>query len=67
MTVRSAPPSALAARTGMRELAARAYLHRGRSGDGSALDAAQMLAAGTENPALAALLPPAPFELPLAR
>jgi hypothetical protein len=50
--------AALAARAGMRELAVRAYLHRGQLGDGSALAAAQILAAGIENPALAALLPP---------
>jgi DNA-binding SARP family transcriptional activator len=50
--------AALAARTGMRELAVRAYLHRGRHGDDSALAAAQVLAAGIENPALAALVPP---------
>jgi hypothetical protein len=42
----------------MRELAVRACLHRGRLGDDSALTAAQTLAAGIENPALAALLPP---------
>jgi tetratricopeptide (TPR) repeat protein len=59
--------AAVAARTGMRELAVRAYLHRGRGGDESALAAGQMLAAGIENPALAALLPPPRSELPLAR
>ena len=50
--------AALAARSGMRELAVRAYLHRGRRGDDSALAAAQVLATGIDNPALAALLPP---------
>jgi hypothetical protein len=50
--------AALAARSGMRELAVRAYLHRGRHGDDSALAAAQILAVGIQNPALAALLPP---------
>jgi DNA-binding SARP family transcriptional activator len=50
--------AALAARTGMRELAVRAYVHRADLGDGSALAAAQMLAAGIDNPALATLLPP---------
>ena len=48
----------LAARTGMRELAVRGYLHRARLGDDSALAAARLLARGIENPALAALLPP---------
>ena len=43
---------ALAARTGMRELVARAYTHRGRLGDRSAAEAAQVLAAEVDNPAL---------------
>lgn len=43
---------ALATRTGMRELVARAYLHRGRLGDRSAADAARVLAAEVDNPAL---------------
>ncbi|MBI4260265.1 MAG: SARP family transcriptional regulator [Actinobacteria bacterium] len=45
---------ALAARAGMRELLARATLHRARLGDPGALEAARMLAAGIDNPALAA-------------
>ncbi|PVG83252.1 SARP family transcriptional regulator [Nocardioides gansuensis] len=43
---------ALAARTGMRELVARAYAHRGRLGDQAAAEAAQVLAAEVDNPAL---------------
>jgi hypothetical protein len=43
---------ALAARTGMRELVARAYTHRGRLGDRAAAEAAQVLAAEVDNPAL---------------
>jgi DNA-binding SARP family transcriptional activator len=43
---------ALAARTGMRELVARAYAHRGRLGDRSAAEAARVLAAEVDNPAL---------------
>jgi DNA-binding SARP family transcriptional activator len=43
---------ALATRTGMRELAARAYLHRGRLGDQAAADAANVLAAEVDNPAV---------------
>ncbi|MDP9189675.1 MAG: SARP family transcriptional regulator [Actinomycetota bacterium] len=50
----------LAGRTGMRELAARAYLHRNGLGDDSALAAARVLAAGIDNPALAAILEPPP-------
>jgi tetratricopeptide (TPR) repeat protein len=42
----------LTARTGMRELAVRAYLLRADLGDGSALESAQILAAEVENPAL---------------
>ena len=42
----------LAARTGMRELAARAYAHGGRLGDESAASAAVLMAAGIDNPAL---------------
>lgn len=48
--------AALAARSGMREFTARAYLHRVRGGDESALAAAQMLAVDIENPVLATLL-----------
>jgi hypothetical protein len=46
----------LAGRTGMRELVARAYAHRGRLGDASALTAAKLLAASIDNPALSATL-----------
>ena len=46
----------LAGRAGMRELAARAQVHRGRLGDGSACIAARLLAASIDNPALTALL-----------
>ena len=48
--------TALAGRTGMRELAARAHLHRARLGDPSALTAARVLAASIDNPVLAASL-----------
>lgn len=43
---------ALATRTGMRELVARAYLHRGRLGDHGAAEAARVLAAEVDNPAV---------------
>jgi DNA-binding SARP family transcriptional activator len=43
---------ALATRTGMRELVARAYLHRGRLGDRPAAEAARILAAEVDNPAV---------------
>jgi tetratricopeptide (TPR) repeat protein len=43
---------ALATRTGMRELVARAYAHRGRLGDRVAGDAARVLAAEVDSPAL---------------
>lgn len=43
---------ALATRTGMRELVARAYAHRGKLGDRSAAEAARVLAAEVDNPAL---------------
>jgi DNA-binding SARP family transcriptional activator len=42
----------LAAKTGMRELVVRAYLHRARRGDPSAREAARLLAADIANPAL---------------
>ena len=42
----------LAARTGMRELLARAYLHRCRLGDDAALVAARLLVDEIDNPAL---------------
>jgi DNA-binding SARP family transcriptional activator len=43
---------ALATRTGMRELVARAYFHRGRLGDRAAAEAARVLAAEVDNPAV---------------
>lgn len=43
---------ALAARTGMREMVARAYQHRARLGDRAATEAARVLAAEVDNPAL---------------
>ena len=46
----------IAGRTGMRELLARAYLHRSRAGDASALEVARVVAADIDNPALSALL-----------
>ncbi len=39
----------LAAATGMREFVARAYLHRARLGDASAIDAARVLAEDIDN------------------
>jgi DNA-binding SARP family transcriptional activator len=45
---------ALAARTGMRELAVRAFLYRAQLGDDAALETARVLAAEIENPALEA-------------
>lgn len=45
---------ALAARTGMREMVTRAYLHRGRLGDPAAAAAARVLAAEADNPVLLA-------------
>ena len=46
--------ASLAARTGMRELVVRAYLHRAGRGDRSALDAARLLGADIANPTLGA-------------
>ncbi len=46
----------LAARTGMREMAAKAYLYRFEMGETSALDGARVIAAEIENPALEAVL-----------
>jgi DNA-binding SARP family transcriptional activator len=46
----------LAARSGMRELVVRARVHAGRLGEPGALDAARLLAADIDNPALASLL-----------
>lgn len=43
---------ALATRTGMRELVARAYAHRAALGDRAAADAARVLAAEVDNPSL---------------
>jgi DNA-binding SARP family transcriptional activator len=43
----------LAGRTGMREFVARAYLYRSRLGDPGVLDAAALIAADVQNPALA--------------
>ncbi len=43
---------ALATRTGMREFVARAYAHRGKLGDRAAAEAARVLAAEVDNPAL---------------
>jgi DNA-binding SARP family transcriptional activator len=43
---------ALATRTGMRELVARAYAHRGKLGNRVAADAARVLAAEVDNPSL---------------
>jgi hypothetical protein len=43
---------ALATRTGMRELVARAYAHRGKLGDRVAAEASRVLAAEVDNPAL---------------
>jgi DNA-binding SARP family transcriptional activator len=48
--------SALADRTGMRELAVRAHLHQARLGMPGALDAARLLGSEIDNPALAELL-----------
>lgn len=45
----------LSGRSGMRDLAVRACVHRSRLGDASALTAGRMLAAGIESPALDAL------------
>jgi DNA-binding SARP family transcriptional activator len=45
---------ALATRGGMRELIARAYMHRGNTGDAGATDAARVLAAEVDNPAILA-------------
>jgi hypothetical protein len=46
----------LAARTGMRELTARAYIHRARLGDAAGRDAARILAEQLDNPAVSRLL-----------
>jgi DNA-binding SARP family transcriptional activator len=46
----------LGGRTGMREFVARAYLHQAGLGDGSALEAAKVMAAEIDNPAIHELL-----------
>jgi len=46
----------LTARTGMRELTARAHVHRARLGERSSATAARLLAEGIDNPRLAAEL-----------
>jgi DNA-binding SARP family transcriptional activator/tetratricopeptide (TPR) repeat protein len=48
--------AALAGGSGMRELSARAYLHRWRLGDGSAIEAARAIAVEVDNPALVPLM-----------
>lgn len=48
--------ASLAARCDLGELVVRAHLHRHRLGDPAALGAARLLAAGIDNPALAAML-----------
>ncbi|MCU1676942.1 MAG: hypothetical protein JWM93_1700 [Frankiales bacterium] len=48
----------LSGRTGMRELAARAQLHRARLGDAQAHEAARLLASEIDNPALVRSLTP---------
>jgi hypothetical protein len=47
---------ALASRTMMREFLARAYLHRFELGESDALEAAEMVAADLDNPALERML-----------
>lgn len=46
----------LAARTGMNELLARAYLYRGRCGDEAAAPTARLIAREVDNPALSSSL-----------
>ena len=50
--------AASAGRSGMRELSVRAYLYRRDLGEGSAVDAARVLAVGVENPHLHGLIDP---------
>lgn len=50
----------VATRSGMRELVARAYFHRGRLGDPAAAGAARVLAAEVDNPALRSAADPLP-------
>lgn len=54
---------ALATRIGMRELVARAYLHRGRLGDRAAAEAAHVLAAEVDNPEVLSVDPGPPREV----
>jgi hypothetical protein len=49
----------LAERCGLRELIVRAHVHRGRLGDPASLEAARLLAAEIDNPALETLVGPA--------
>jgi DNA-binding SARP family transcriptional activator len=58
---------ALATRTGMRELVARAYLHRGRLGDRPAAEASRVLAAEVDNPAVLSVDPATPRKASLVR
>jgi hypothetical protein len=51
----------LAERCGFRELVVRAHLHRARLGDPASFEAAQLLGAGIDNPALASLMSTAQF------
>ena len=51
----------LAGRTGMRELLARALLHRGHLGDEAAVETATLLLEGIDNPHLRDLFPPRPI------
>jgi predicted metal-dependent HD superfamily phosphohydrolase len=50
----------LAERCGLREMVVRAHLHRAQLGDAESLEAAHLLAADIDNPALASLLAPLP-------
>jgi DNA-binding SARP family transcriptional activator len=56
----------LATRTGMRELVARAYLHRGRLGDRGAAEAARVLAAEVDNPSVLSVYEGRPCDASLA-
>jgi hypothetical protein len=52
--------AALAERCGLREMVARAHLHRAALGDAESLEAGQLLAADIDNPVLPSLFPPVP-------
>ncbi|MDX6688256.1 MAG: hypothetical protein QOF86_4384 [Baekduia sp.] len=52
--------AALAERCGLREMVARAHLHRAALGDAESLEAGQLLAADIDNPVLPSLFPPGP-------